>query len=395
MLARPGHERPNILVILSDDHHFRALGAAGNEAIHTPALDRLAGEGAFFPCCYVSNPTSSPSRACLWTGQYGFRNGAAFAGQAMRADAPRLPRLLSDFGYTTGHTGKWHNEGRPADHGFRYMRHVFLGSMHPYDRIPVVEGARDRPHEIPGNPTDTFTTGAIDLLDHALQEPFALFVCYTAPHDPRTPPAEFEGMYSPERLSLPRNFSPEPPFDPGTLALRDETLLERPLRKEEVLRETARYFGMISHLDAQIGRLLAHLRGTGQLDRTVVFYTSDSGLALGAHGLLGKQTMHEEGVRAPLIVRGAGRRAGNARRGHGRRDGPHADDLRPCPHPHPRAGSGPNAHAGACRTANGAPAVGVRPFLGPAPDGPHGRTQGDRPSEDETSGTIQPSRRSL
>ncbi len=298
--------RPNVLLILSDDHQARALGAMGNNEIKTPNLDRLASEGTLFTHCFVSNPICTPSRAAILTGQYGFHNGVTFFGHTVQPDSPRWPSLLTDAGYVTAYTGKWHNDGRPSDHGYARMRHVFLGGMNNYDSIPVVQTASDDKQVVTGNPTEVFTDAALELLVGFDDRPWALTVAYTAPHDPRTPPADYEAMYRPDTLSLPKSFMPQPPFDTGTLEIRDELLLPRPLDPEAIQRETGRYYAMITHLDAQIGRILARLEETGQLDNTLIVFAGDNGLTLGAHGLLGKQTLYDEGVRVPMIVRGPG-----------------------------------------------------------------------------------------
>jgi arylsulfatase A-like enzyme len=133
--------------------------------------------------------------------------------------------------------------------------------------------------------------------------PFFLNVAFTAPHDPRTPPPEYERMYEPERMALPGNFMASPRFDPGTLNIRDEKRLPLPREAAAVRREIGRYYGLITHLDAQIGRILDALEKHKLADDTIVIFVGDNGLALGAHGLLGKQTMYDEGVRVPLIVR--------------------------------------------------------------------------------------------
>lgn len=302
-------ERPNILVILSDDHQFRALGAAGNAEIRTPHLDRLANEGTRFTHCFVSNPICTPSRAAIQTGQYGFRNGVTFFGMPIRPESPRIAELLNERGYGTSYTGKWHNNGRPCDHGFQRMRNVFLGGMHNYESIPVVQGRDDPKVELKGNPTDRFTEGTMELLANAKQ-PFAHFLCFTAPHDPRKPPRAYERQYPSERISLPKNFMPEPPFDTGTLEIRDEKLLPRPLNAYVMREEIGRYYAMITHIDQRIGELMTFLKLRGQLENTVIIFAGDNGLTLGAHGLLGKQCLYEEGVRVPLILRGPGVKAG-------------------------------------------------------------------------------------
>ncbi len=306
MAAVYPNQRPNIVFIMTSDHQFRAVGAADNRALRTPHMDWIGRGGVHCTRCHVSNPVSTPSRASLLTGQYGFRNGVLSSGLPMRPDAPQVARELSQRGYQTAFTGKWHNDGRPCHHGFYLMRNVFLGAMHDYDRIPVVQEADDPPVEIRRNPSEVFTEGALELLERGCVEPFALFVWYTAPHDPRTPPERCEALYPPEAISLPPNFAPAPLFDPGTLDIRDEKLLPRPLNPQEVQREIARYYATLTHLDNQIGRILHRLQEKGILGNTVVILASDNGLSLGAHGLLGKQTMYEEGVRVPLLIQGPG-----------------------------------------------------------------------------------------
>lgn len=304
------NQRSNILFFLTDDQHFRALGAAGNREIQTPNMDWIARGGVHFTHCHVSNPISTPSRACVLTGQYGFRNGVTFFKHPIRPDAPRLAHALSQRGYQTAFTGKWHNDGRPCEHGFYLMRNVFVGGMHNYESIPVVQGASDAPIEVRRHPSEVFTDGALQIIEDGCVEPFALFVWYTAPHDPRTPPEKCEALYPTERVSLPPNFMPAPPFDPGTLDVRDEKLLPRPLDPAAIRREIARYYGLITHVDNQIGRILHRLQEKGQLDNTVIILAGDNGLSLGAHGLLGKQNMYEEAVRVPLIIRGPGFQSG-------------------------------------------------------------------------------------
>ncbi|GMW03923.1 MAG: sulfatase [Candidatus Hydrogenedentota bacterium] len=303
-------KRPNLLIIISDDHNFRALGCAGNREIRTPVLDSIAAEGTRFSHCFVSNPICTPSRACVQTGQYGFHNAVNFFGQKIAPEAPRLARLLSEAGYTCGYTGKWHNDQRPVHHGFARMKNVFLGGMNNYDSIPVVQGADDPKAVMNGHPTEIFTDGAIDLLTNLLPEPWCLFVCYTAPHDPRVTPPGFENEYPVDAVSLPPNFMPQPLFDPGTLDIRDELLLPRPLDPEAIKIEIGRYYAMIAHVDRSIGRIVDHLKQANQWENTVVMFGGDNGLTLGSHGLLGKQTLYEEGVRVPCIVRGPGVRQG-------------------------------------------------------------------------------------
>jgi arylsulfatase A-like enzyme len=148
--------------------------------------------------------------------------------------------------------------------------------------------------------------GAIALLRRKPARPFFLHVNFTAPHDPLHLPPGYERKYDPARIPLPSNFLPQHPFDHGNAGRRDELLLPLPRDPREVRAEIAAYYAVISHLDEQVGRLLATLRSTGQEENTIVIYTSDHGLALGSHGLMGKQNMYEHTVGVPLLMAGPG-----------------------------------------------------------------------------------------
>jgi arylsulfatase A-like enzyme len=137
-------------------------------------------------------------------------------------------------------------------------------------------------------------------------KPFFLHVCFTAPHDPLLIPPGYAGKYDPALLPLVKNFLPEHPFDHGNFRGRDELLFAWPRTREETLGELAAYYAVISHMDEQIGRLLLALEQSGQADNTLVIFTADQGLAIGSHGLRGKQNMYEHTLGVPLVMRGPG-----------------------------------------------------------------------------------------
>jgi arylsulfatase A-like enzyme len=148
--------------------------------------------------------------------------------------------------------------------------------------------------------------GAIEFLRRRSAQPFFLHVNFTAPHDPLHLPPGYEKKYDPARMTLPANFRPEHPFDHGNAGKRDELLLPLPRTPADVKREIAAYYAVISHLDEQVGRILATLRATGQDQNTIVIFTSDHGLALGSHGLMGKQNMYEHTIGVPFVMAGPG-----------------------------------------------------------------------------------------
>jgi len=141
--------------------------------------------------------------------------------------------------------------------------------------------------------SEQFAEEAIQFLEQRTNTaPFLAYIAFTAPHDPRNPPAEWREHYYARKLPLPRNYLPQHPFDNGQLVLRDENLLPWP-RPPELLRDQlAEYYGLISHLDSQIGRILEALQRSPVATNTLIIYAADHGLALGSHGLLATVSGH-------------------------------------------------------------------------------------------------------
>jgi arylsulfatase A-like enzyme len=151
---------------------------------------------------------------------------------------------------------------------------------------------------------------AVRLIGRKPDQPFFLHVNFPVPHDPRLWPTGYEKMYEPSKLPLPANFRPEHPFDHGNARGRDEVLLPFPRTKDDIQQELACYYAMISHMGEQIGRIVQALDDNGQLSNTLIVFTSDHGLAIGSHGLVGKQNMYEHTINVPLVIAGPGIPAG-------------------------------------------------------------------------------------
>jgi arylsulfatase A-like enzyme len=212
--------------------------------------------------------------------------------------------LLRKAGYVTFYTGKWHNDGSPDRRGFAQGKAIFLGGMGDHARLTVRELGNPQPIVAKKFSSELFADAAIEFLDgYKGDAPFCLYVAFTAPHDPRTPPGPYATLYDPAKIPIPPNFRPEPPVELFTRAIRDEKLLPFPRKETDIRRERALYYGMITHLDAQIGRILDTIKRNGRTQDTLVIFAGDQGLALGAHGVVGKQTLYEEGIRTPLIIR--------------------------------------------------------------------------------------------
>ena len=305
---------PNIVFLLSDDQQWNAIHALGNHDVITPNLDRLVTNGFTFTHTFCMGSTEpavcAPSRAMMLTGRSLFRA----VGTNNNPNLERMttwPETMRRAGYTTAGIGKWHNGVKSYARGFDTGGPVFFGGMNDQTRMPVYDF--DPTGKFPTNAQRTvsnysstiFADGAIRFLrDYSATNPFFLYVAFTQPHDPRMAPDAFRRLYDAKRLSLPGNFLPEHPFNDGEMLVRDEQLLPWPRRAEALRREMADYYASISFMDFEIGRLLDELEKTGRGGNTLIIFASDHGLALGQHGLLGKQSLYEHSVRAPLIFSG-------------------------------------------------------------------------------------------
>ncbi|MFC0674445.1 sulfatase-like hydrolase/transferase [Brachybacterium hainanense] len=331
--------RPNILFLIADDHRHDLLGLVGASEVRTPHLDALASRGTHLTRHHcqggMTGAICAPSRASILAGREVLRATAGLGigtpeAHDLAPDAITLPQALRSQGYRTYGVGKWHNGTAAFHRSFDDGADIFFGGMSEHTAVPVHDfdptGAYPASaiRTADGFSTDVFADAAIGLLDRHRErrtgrlaedgqdEPFFLWAAFTAPHDPRTPPAEFADLYDPEQLDLPANFRADP-VDTINLGERDENLAALPRDPAEVRGHLADYYGMISHLDAGIGRILAHLEQTGLAEDTIVVYTADHGLAIGQHGMMGKQSLYDHSIRVPLILAGPGVPAGQRR----------------------------------------------------------------------------------
>jgi len=318
-------QRPNVVFILSDDQRPDTVHALGNPHIRTPHLDRLAEGGAAFTRAVAPNPICTPSRAEILSGCTGFRNGVLDFGRRIDTALTLWPQAMRDAGYDTCYVGKWHNKGRPSDHGYAETVGLFTGGGGKWAKDQVdhhgrpVTGYRgwvfqtddgrkfpERGVGLTPDISEAFADAAIEAIRRQRDRPLFLHVNFTAPHDPLLMPTGYEGMYDPDAIPLPGNFRPEHPFDHGNLRGRDEELLPWPRTPKDVREDLAVYYAVISHMDAQIGRIVAALDAAGMRRNTLLIFTSDQGLAIGSHGLRGKQNMYDHTVGVPLILNGPG-----------------------------------------------------------------------------------------
>ncbi|NED98883.1 sulfatase family protein [Phytoactinopolyspora halotolerans] len=363
-------ERPHILMILADELRADALGCFGNRICRTPNLDALAAAGTVLTQCMVTQPTCTPSRASMLTGCYPSALRSRMVGCHTPDDPRFVPRVLSRAGYRTASVGKLHlipqsdevarlerahADGEPPDYygfaevdlvnghgmganGPSYTRWLTARVPDAVERMAAAEPLSPGVNNATGSlrshtwtlPPEVhsgeyITDRAVEFLTgHAERDdrPFFLHVSFPDPHHPNTAPEPYAGMYDPERMP-----PPIPPVNeadgatPLQLAAyrgggrRDPVIGTPP---DEYARYTladwqatkAIYYGMVTLLDTQIGRILSALRSTG-LDRdTVVVFATDHGDYLGDHGMMGKGFGYDGAIRTPVIVSGPGVAAG-------------------------------------------------------------------------------------
>jgi arylsulfatase A-like enzyme len=319
--------KPNVVFLFADDYCFEAIREFGYTDIDTPNLDRLVKRGTTFTRAYNMGSWSGAvcvaSRTMLISGRSVWDANSIYKSTDQERKAGVLwPQLMRQAGYRTYFTGKWHIQ-TDATKCFDVARDIRAGMP------ATVPSSYNRPLDNTADkwsPSDQSIGGFWEggkhwsevVADHALSyleeakqqsQPYFMYLAFNAPHDPRQSPKEYIDRYPLDRIKLPKNFLAEYPYkdDIGcSHKLRDENLAPMPRTEHSVKVHRQEYYALITHLDAQIGRILDGIQATGQADNTWIFFTADHGLAVGHHGLFGKQNMYDHSVRVPFIVAGPG-----------------------------------------------------------------------------------------
>ncbi|MFO0814182.1 MAG: sulfatase-like hydrolase/transferase [Gemmatales bacterium] len=299
--------RLNVLFLFADDQRADTIASLGNTNIKTPHLDRLVKRGVSFRRAYMQGgmqgATCVPSRAMLLSGRSLFH-----IDEKLMRD-PTWPAAFGHAGYTTFISGKWHNGPDSIAPSFRIARSIFAGGMtNPLKaRLSNLEDGKLGIAQIaPKHACEVFADEAIRFLKEQRTQPFFCYVPFDAPHDPHIVPPDFPIRYDAATMPMPDNFLPQHPFDNGEMTIRDEQLLPWPRTIDQVRQMNAEYYRYISHLDAQIGRILDALEASPHAKNTIIVFAADSGVARGSHGLIGKQNLYEHSIRVPLIMAGPG-----------------------------------------------------------------------------------------
>lgn len=327
-------KKPNILFILTDDQRAGTIHALGNPEINTPNIDKLVERGTSFTRAYIPGGTASavcmPSRAMINSGKTLFHLEGT--GQNIPCSHTTFGQCFLENGYHTSAIGKWHNGVESFSRSFCSGADIFFGGMWDHWNVPVNDFHDNKVydshiHFVPNfsansdsvkvladrinagvHSTDLFSKAAVDFIDsYDSEQPFMMYLSYLAPHDPRTMPEEFRNMYDPEKITLPPNFAEMPVVNCGwSNKGRDENTEAYPRTPNAIKKHIADYYAMISHIDHGIGKVVDALEKKGMLDDTIIVLTGDNGLAIGQHGLMGKQNIYDHSVHVPLVMCGPG-----------------------------------------------------------------------------------------
>lgn len=340
-MAQAG-DKPNILFIFADDQCFETVAEFGLTDIDTPNLDKLVAGGTTFTHAYNMGSWSGAvcvaSRHMLNTGAFLWHaeeiSQKLNGGRGRKKPAPdnswpdfqkeglMWSQLMKQAGYHTYFTGKWHVRAK-AEAIFDTATHVRGGMPNqtpegynrPIDGQPdpwspsdprfggFWEGGKHW-SEVVADDAEAFMKSAADS-----EDPFFMYIAFNAPHDPRQAPQEFVDRYPLERIAMPESFLPEYPYKDQidcSAKLRDEKLAPFPRTENAVKVNRQEYYAIITHMDEQIGRILEALEASGKKDDTFIFFSADHGLAVGHHGLMGKQNLFDHSIRVPLMAVGPG-----------------------------------------------------------------------------------------
>ena len=285
LIAAPAVPRkPNVLFVFADQMRAASLGCLGNPQVHTPNMDKLAKGGLLFSNCISNYPVCTPYRAALLTGRYSTTTGVVANGVELQNSEITIAEVLKGQGYKTGYIGKWHLEKNglpfvPKDRrqGFDYWAVRNTGGPH-WDSFYCMDTEEQVP--MSGYVPDAATKLAVDFIERNASKPFCLFLSWGSPHPAYDPPKKFADMYDAAKLK------------------------QRPNVPDNSFKDTLRqYYGAITALDEDIGKLTAALQKAGIAEDTIVVFTSDHGDMMGSHGQIGKNVPWEESINVPFILR--------------------------------------------------------------------------------------------
>ncbi|NJB35177.1 sulfatase-like hydrolase/transferase [Croceivirga sp. JEA036] len=342
--------KPNFIFLFADDYTYSAIHALGNSEIITPNLDRLVAEGTTFTHAYNMGAWNGAvcvaSRSMMISGRSVWDAQKSYEGWKKDQDLEHTwGNYMKTAGYETYMGGKWHvtaktqnvfdhvkNEkpGMPGDQwDHATMVNTFKSLPENVDPASVMPLGYNRPKNLNDtlwNPADPKHGGyweggthwsellkqdAVEFLEVAKEQekPVFMYLAFNAPHDPRQAPQEFLDQYPLENITLPKSWQELHPDRAGMdndYQLRDEALAPFPRTEYATKKHIQEYYALITHLDQQIGQIWKKVEESLDPNNTFIVFTADHGLAIGKHGLIGKQSLYDHSIRAPFIVYGPG-----------------------------------------------------------------------------------------
>lgn len=305
--------RLNLLFLCSDQHQAAASGCYGHHQALTPHIDEIASQGVRFERAYCQAPVCVPSRGSIVTGNYPSRHGARILQDPLPEDARTAGHLFADHGYSTAAIGKMHFVDESRRHGFSHRVNAATHSARltraetrAFRQDQGAAGATaGRPSRMPERLfRDTFyAEESVRFLRSHTDKPFCLWASFFMPHTPLVPHRRYWDLYGGVRLDLPErpDSALETGFHGHLVRAKERGWYQQ---TDEQLHEALRgYYGNVSQMDANVGRVWDTLRELGLDSSTVVVYTSDHGEMAGAHRMWTKHNMYEQSVRVPLVIR--------------------------------------------------------------------------------------------
>ena len=314
-------KQSNILLIMSDQHSVRGVGAYGNAEVKTPNIDALARGGVLFRNALCPSPICVASRAAFFAGKHPYRIEAWDNAAPLRCDEPTFLHHLLAAGYTTAGSGKCHFIGPDQLHGFqeRLTPDIYPAEMiwvDDWDAPITRDGGnnRDRVAEAgvaPWNHSMAYDERAAFLALERLREfgavknrpPFFMFVSFTNPHDPYRTTPEYWNRYEGVDIRLPDHWNqPAANLSPMNRWVQTHHDLLRPVEREDALRARRAYYGNCSYIDDKVGEFIRELERQGLREETAIIFTSDHGEMLGEHGMWSKRSFYRGSASVPLII---------------------------------------------------------------------------------------------
>ncbi len=315
-------ERPNILILMTDQQRYDTIKAHGYPYMDTPCLDKLAGMSTNYKNAYTPNPICCPARHNFITGVSSKYHGIAdndFAAR-LRSDIPVFPRLLANSGYQTAAIGKMHFQPMREHHGFERLKlmeevpeyredddYAMFLKDNGYGNVMNIHGVRNLLYMLPQRSvlpphlhgTKWVADEGIDFLqENNGKRPFLLYLSWIAPHPPFNSVEEYAEKYKGKDIPMPAH------SETSLSELSEENKLLGDLPDDNYIRRMREvYYGMISHVDEHVGRVIDKLEDIGQLDNTIIFFTTDHGEMLGDHGLYQKWLPYDAATRIPFMVK--------------------------------------------------------------------------------------------